>query len=40
MCLWESGGIRLNVLQVYQSIIANHIQLSLNSRLSESVTII
>jgi len=39
-CLWESGGIPVNVLQIYQSIIASHIQLSLNLRLSESGTMI
>ena len=40
MCLRESGGVRVNVLQVYQSIIASYIQLALNLRLSESVTMI
>jgi hypothetical protein len=39
-CAWEGGGVRVNVLQVYQSIIASHIQLSLNLRLNESVTMI
>jgi len=36
-CLWESGGVPRKCISGL-SIIASHIQLSLNLRLSESVT--